>query len=88
MAPIEWLRGLDEGPNGYQELLREAGSLSVAAWRLARARAEVWGVPGAPNRRELHAAAGLIAQRTGAARAILASSHLVSECEAEGLLVV
>jgi hypothetical protein len=88
MAPIEWLRGLDEVQDGYQELLREAGSLSIAAWRLARARAEVWGVSGAPNRRELHAAAGLIAQRTGADRVVPASSHLASECEAEGLLVV
>lgn len=87
MAPIEWLRGLEEVQDGYSRLLQETGSLPIAAWRLARARTEAWGVPGVPSRRELHAAAGRIAERAGWGR-VPSSAHLASECEALGLLVV
>jgi hypothetical protein len=88
MIPIEWLRGLDENEGGYAALLDEAGSLAVAAFKLAKARCQVWATPTeVPTSRELRAAARVIAERVGLPR-VPDVAFLARECEAQGLPVL
>jgi hypothetical protein len=56
--PAEWLRWLAETPDGYQQLLQQAGGMARAAYRIASARCRVQGGLGEmPTVRELQAAA-------------------------------
>ncbi|MFW6052051.1 MAG: hypothetical protein ACODAU_12815 [Myxococcota bacterium] len=88
-APIEWLEGLKQKPEGYRALLEEAGSLSAAAWRLARARCQAWHRPtNVPSSTEVRAAAQELAGRLRLAQRVPPSNMLASECESMGLLVL
>lgn len=81
--PAEWLRRLDEN-DGHAELVRESGSLAVAAYRLAVARRKTAAVGGGmPTVRELSVAAALIAARVPGVEAS-SPEHLASECEHSG----
>lgn len=85
--PTEWLRSLQEGRRAYRWLVEDAGSLAVAAYRLARARCRVQPVPTLiPTVTELCAAARRIHEATGGA--LLCTSLLLDECEAAGLQVI
>ena len=85
---LEWLFGLDHHRDGYAMLLRDAGGLAPAAWRLARARCRVFETStDVPTRREVRAAARRIARRVGL-DAVPAAAFLANECEAQGLLVL
>lgn len=88
MIPIEWLRALREH-NGYERLIEQAGSLSVAAWRLATAKRQVWETPTeVPTARELRAAARELVKCTEQDSAISSGTELASECESAGLHVI
>lgn len=87
MAPIEWLNTLMEQRDGFLRLMEDAGSLPVAAWRLARARCQTWEVPtDVPSTSDVVAAARLIARRVGGH--VPESTVLAAECESLGLMVV
>lgn len=89
MRPIEWLNSLIERPDGYRRLLEEAGGLPVAAWRLAKARCEVFEVSTAiPSRSELRSAAHELSQQLGLSAPLPSRAVLASECESLGLLVI
>lgn len=86
--PTEWLRSLQEGRRDYHWLLRDAGSLAKAAYRLACARCRVQPVPTRiPTARELHAAARTIARFVGR-RDVPRPALLVAECDYSGLPVI
>lgn len=86
--PTEWLHGLMQDPSRYVELLRDAGSVAVAAHRLARARCRVQPLSAAvPSASELRRAALDITQRAGAFPS-LRVDELVAECETAGLAVI
>jgi hypothetical protein len=86
--PSEWLRRFAEDGASYRVLLDDAGSLAVAAYRLARARCRVQSVPAdVPTLSELRTAAAEIARRTGVER----QHHtgvLVADCLLAGLPVI
>jgi hypothetical protein len=87
MRPIEWLEALLKR-DGYAGLLREAGALPIAAYRLAAARCATWEVPTTlPTRAEVRAAAREIVRRTGVDTTVPESWQLARDCEAAGLLV-
>lgn len=86
--PHEWLLELSARPERLSQLLRDCGSLAVAAWRLAAARCRTHETAtDIPSMRELRAAARDIARRSGI-DAVPSASLLASECESLGLLVV
>lgn len=88
-APIEWLIGLRERPDGYRRLLEEAGSLPVAAWRLAQARCRASYRPTeVPSGTEVRAAAHELTAQLRLGTRVPPSTMLASECESAGLLVV
>jgi len=88
-APIEWLLSLSQSPNGYQALVADAGSLAVAAYRVARARCLTLQVATpVPTRSDVRAAAREIATRIGWSAPLPASSALAFDCEAAGLPVL
>lgn len=85
--PTEWLRSLQEGRRAYRWLVEDAGSLALAAYRLARARCRVQPVPTLiPTVTELGAAARRIQAATGSPALCLVL--LIDECEAAGLPVI
>lgn len=87
--PSEWLRWLAETPQGYEQLLEQAGGLARAAYRLARARCRVQGgASETPTLRELQAAALTLAQQLGTLDSLPITSLLASDCEAQGLPVI
>jgi hypothetical protein len=84
--PGEWLRAVFEGRQ-YRWLLEDAGSLTVAAYRLARARCRIQPMPmPLPTLAELSVAAGRIAEGCGIAPPPVAL--MLDECERLGLLVI
>lgn len=86
--PTEWLRRLAENRALYRQLLDGAGSLAVAAYRLARARCRVQPVPNAiPTAAEVRVAADEIARYVGM-RFTLSVRQLVADCEHAGLAVI
>ena len=86
--PTEWLRSLQEGRRDYHWLLCDAGSLALAAYRLACARCRVQPVPTRiPTARELYAAARTIARFVGH-RDIPQPALLVADCNFAGLPVI
>ncbi len=87
--PTEWLRSLQEGRRQYRWLLEDAGSLALAAYRLARARCRIQPVPSAiPTLQEVGAAARFIRRHTAPANGVPCDSLLLAECEAAGLAVI
>lgn len=87
--PTEWLRRLQEDDGRYRILLNEAGSLPVAAYRLARARCRVQPVPTfVPTVTELMAAARDVWRRAGPTLPEPILSLVLSECELLGLPVI
>ncbi len=86
--PTEWLRLLAENRGLYRELLQEAGSVAVAAYRLARARCRVQPVPSPiPTAAELRVAAIEISYHAGL-KDRLDERQMVDECEQAGLPVI
>lgn len=87
--PTEWLRALEQHGDGYSRLLAEAGSLTRAAYRLARARCQVAAIPmPVPTIRELRAAAIDIAEHLPDTPRPPMVSVLIEECESENLEVI
>jgi hypothetical protein len=84
--PAEWLDALkDEG--GYGRLLADAGSLAVAAHRVACALCRTQAMPSAlPTLRELEAAARLVAGACGLAAP--SGRVLLQACDLAGLDVI
>lgn len=86
--PVEWLRHFAEDRARYALLIQEAGSVAVAAHRLASARCKVQSVPATvPTLSELRAAADDITLGAGLPRA----EHigvLVADCALAGLPVI
>lgn len=88
MIPIEWLNELIQERDGYRRLLDEAGSLSAAAHRLARAKCLAWQQStGVPSRAELRAAAREIASRVPGTP-VPEMAILIRDCEDLGLSVI
>jgi hypothetical protein len=89
MIPIEWLRQIHQDRDGYQRLLDEAGSLTIAAWRLAQAKCQTFSVRSeVPTGLEVRAAAREIARRAGLDAVRMSTATLTAECEALGLAVI
>jgi hypothetical protein len=84
--PAEWLEALqDDG--GYEWLLADAGSLAVAAHRLARATCRTRSLPSSlPTVRELEAAARALGEACGVA--VPSTRVLLSSCELAELDVI
>ncbi len=88
MIPIEWLNELVQERDGYRRLLRESGSLTQAAYRLARAKCLSWEQSTTvPTRIEVRAAAREIARRVPGV-SVPETSTLVRDCEALGLSIL
>lgn len=86
--PNEWLLFWASHNEAPRALLGEAGSLSLAAWRLAWARCRTNGLgAGVPSMLEVRGAAREIARRIGDAR-VPSTREIAVECEAAGLLVI
>ncbi len=86
--PAEWLRRFAEDGSTYRVLLEEAGSLAVAAYRLARARCRVQPVAASvPTLRELMSAADDVADHAGLERARHVGV-LVADCALAGLPLI
>ena len=83
--PAEWLEALKD--EGYGQLLASAGSIAVAAHRLARALCRSRELPSSlPTLRELEAAARLLAE--DCELAVPSSRVLAQTCELAGLDVI
>lgn len=88
MSPNEWLLSLAQRPHGHRYLLDTAGSLAVAAWRLAEARLRASELPSeVPSTLELRGAAREIARRCDLGEPPSASV-LARDCAMAGLLVI
>lgn len=86
--PTEWLRRLAENRALYEKLLQSAGSLALAAYRLARARCRAQSVGMAvPTLAELRVAADEIARYTGL-RVRCHPDQLLADCEHAGVPVI
>jgi hypothetical protein len=87
--PTEWLRRLQEDDSYYRVLLNDAGSLPVAAYRLARARCRVQSVPAlVPTVTELMTAARDLWRRTGPTLPEPNLLLVLEECELQNLPVI
>jgi len=84
--PAEWLEAMqDDG--GHEWLLADAGSLAVAAHRLARAHGRTRSIPTAhPTVRELEAAARLLGESCGVP--VPSARCLLQSCELADLVVI
>ncbi|MCZ7685681.1 MAG: hypothetical protein M5U28_45640 [Sandaracinaceae bacterium] len=88
MIPIEWLEELVRERDGYRRLLCESGSLTQAAYRLARAKCLTWEhSTSVPTRTEVRAAAREIARRVPGV-SVPETTTLLRDCEALGLSVL
>jgi hypothetical protein len=86
--PVEWLLGFEYEPERYAALYADAGSLAVAAWRLAHARCRIQPVPSViPTLSELWSAARRIAARVPEAD-LPSRERLARECDHLGLEVI
>ena len=87
--PVEWLRRLQEEPRRYRFLVEEAGSLALAAHRLASARCRAgarWST--VPTGTELHAAAREIQRNVPTIEHVPSSDVLAEDCDAAGVPVI
>lgn len=86
--PTEWLRRLAENRALYEKLLQSAGSLALAAYRLARARCRIQSVGmTVPTVAEVRVAADEIARYTGL-RTRCPTAQLVADCEQAGVVLI
>jgi hypothetical protein len=84
--PGEWLRAVLEGRR-YRWLLDDAGSVAVAAYRVARARCRVQPMPTPiPTLAELCVAARSVAEGCGLAEP--PTALMLDECDRAGLIVI
>ena len=84
--PGEWLRAMFEGRR-YRWLLEDAGSVTVAAYRLARARCRIQPMPTPiPTLAELCVAVRSVAEGCGLSEPPMAL--MLDECDRAGLLVI
>lgn len=87
--PNEWLLFWAAHRDAHQALLRDAGSLVLAAWRLAWARCRTSDVATTvPSMREVRGAAREIARRLGLDDSVPSATQIARECAAAGLLVI
>jgi hypothetical protein len=87
--PNEWLARLREEPRLYSLLLDEAGSLALAAHRIARARCRIHPTAGAvPTDVEVHAAAREIQSFVSSIARVPLADDLASDCDAAGVPVL
>jgi hypothetical protein len=87
--PNEWLLFLAAHRDAHQALLRETGSLILAAWRLAWARCRTSGVATTvPSMIEVRGAAREISRRLGLRESIPSAAQIARECADAGLLVI
>ena len=87
--PWEWLRALREDEAGYEELLRESGTLFIAAHRVASARCRASAVPSVvPTVRELRAAAREVLGEDDVTTPVPSPALLLEECAVAGLDVI
>lgn len=87
--PNEWLLFWAAHRDAHQALLRETGSLVVAAWRLAWARCRTADLATAvPSMSEVRGAAREIARRLGLEQGAPSATQIARECAAAGLLVI
>ena len=89
MKANEWLLEITATREGYQRLVEDAGSLAVAAWRLATARCRSSALAtDVPSHREVRAAAREILDRAALREPLPPAASLAFECEQVGLLVI
>lgn len=87
--PGEWLRRLREDPQLYGRLLDDAGSLALAAHRIACARCRTSPTAiGVPTGTEVHAAACEIQQQVPAIDRVPRAMDLAGDCDAAGIPVM
>ncbi len=87
--PGEWLRRLREDPQLYHLLLDDAGSLALAAHRIAKARCRTRAAAvTVPNGSELHAAAREIQDHVPSVGTIPPAVDLVDDCDMAGVPVI
>lgn len=87
--PSEWLRRLHEDPQLYRLLLEDAGSLALAAHRIACARCRTSPTAiGVPTGTEVHAAAREIQQHVPAVGRVPPAVDLADDCDAAGAPVI
>lgn len=88
MIPLEWLNEVIRERDGMRRLLDEAGSLTVAAHRLAMAKCMTWEhSTSVPTGREVRAAAVQIAKRVPGTN-VPETASLIADLEALGLAVM
>lgn len=87
--PSEWLRRLREDPQCYHLLLEDAGSLALAAHRIACARCRTRPTAmNVPTGSELHAAAREIQSYVASIDTVPPISDLAEDCESAGVPVL
>lgn len=87
--PNEWLLFWAAHRDAHEALLRETGSIVLAAWRLAWARCRTSDLASTvPSAIEVRGAAREISRRLGLAESVPTSAQIVRECAAAGLLVL
>jgi hypothetical protein len=87
--PNEWLLFWAGHRDAHQALMRDAGSLVLAAWRLAWARCRTSDVASTvPSMREVRGAAREIARRSGIEDTVPSATQIARECADAGLLVI
>ncbi len=87
--PNEWLLFWAGHRDAHEALLREAGSLILAAWRLAWARCRTSDVSSTvPSMREVRGAAREIQRRLGLDDHVPTPTQIARECADAGLLVI
>lgn len=85
----EWLLGLCQSSEAYERLIGEAGSLALAAYKLAHAKRICAGYANpTPNKLDLKCAAREIASRCAWFDTIPKPHRLVAECRLAGLPVL
>lgn len=87
--PNEWLRQLQEEPQRYRLLLDDAGSLALAAHRIACARCRTGATSMAvPTGTEVHAAAREIQELVPTVGPVPRPGELVDDCMDAGFPVL
>ena len=87
--PGEWLRRLREEPQLYRLLLDDAGSLALAAHRIACARCKTSPTAvSVPTGTELHAAAREIQKHVPSIGRVPHAEDLAGDCDAAGAPVI
>jgi len=87
--PGEWLRRLREEPQLYRLLLDDAGSLALAAHRIACARCRTGPTAvNVPTGTEIHAAAREIQSHVPAIERVPRAIDLAGDCDAAGVPVI